>query len=335
MYTVLFVCLHSILPSIPPTHPPLLFLSLTIFYGSDEEPLESTPPPPGTKFTIRPPPGTPASATPLGTVAAAAVDPIPVWWAVGRDLPSTPLISTRPLPCRRPVAGTGAAAPPRRAAAVATAGGGETVATAPRSLASSVNDGGGGPEAQGVTQGERGRGGAGSATVEGEDRPQRRQQQQQPRQKLRARASIDRSLQRVLDLEMFISQLLRKPEAFAGERGAGPGAVRGGKEGRSSENGGGCGEEAGSSGGVRRGSVQSAAVGEGGCRSVCASALATDYHCVTVGLVDGGRRVSRMAFPSCAHRGNRGGGGGGGVGGRRRYPCHGIITRFFCNFSIR
>lgn len=134
-----------------------------------------------------------------------------------------------------------------------------------------------------MAQEERGQG-AGITPAGARDIPRRRRRP--------ARASIDRSRQRVLDLEVFISQLLRKPEAFAGDREVGRGAEE------LSGNGGG-GDEAGSSGGLRRGSAPSVTVGEGG-RPLRPSALATDYHCVTVGLFDGGRRVSRMVLISCA-----------------------------------
>lgn len=93
----------------------------------------------------------------------------------------------------------------------------------------------------------------------------------------RARASIDRSRQRILDLEAFISELLRRPEAFP-RRSEGVKRARGRREASPTPV---CGPAA-------------ATAGEGG--GFPAFALAKDYHCVTVGLTEAGHRV-RAAHP--------------------------------------
>lgn len=240
-----------------------------------------------------------------GDVAGAARDPLSVWWAFGRDLPSCPLISTHPLACRRPAAGRPAPTPREeqgagaaRLSAVSRVGGagtGDETAreVPPRSGGREVfgerhaGDGGGGGAGGGESNrratGCTGRDSAGGGDsggrttgIPGKEGARRR----------RAMASIDKSRQRVFDLEVFISQLLLRREAFPDADTAV--GVEGGREhgarsrcpGRARENG-------------DRGQTNPVG-GEGGgncAGGACRSALATDYHCVTAGLTDGGSRV--------------------------------------------
>ena len=109
----------------------------------------------------------------------------------------------------------------------------------------------------------------------------------------RAVASIDKSRQRVFDLEVFISQLLLRREAFpeAAKRGGADADAAARAEG-GDEAGAGrrCSGQSGESG--DRGRPNAGIDAGGNCAGApCRSALATDYHCVTAGLMDGGRRV--------------------------------------------
>ena len=93
-------------------------------------------------------------------------------------------------------------------------------------------------------------------------------------------ATADRSRQCVLDLEVFISQLLLRREAFPDLSGvrqpqpSPPTPIPIPAPPRKRKSPGSCG---GSGGGEPSGGAP--------------AVLATDYHCVTVGLMDGGRRV--------------------------------------------
>lgn len=107
------------------------------------------------------------------------------------------------------------------------------------------------------------------------------------RRRGRPRASIDRSRQRVLDLETFIPELLRRPEAFPRCASVGGAAKNVG-----------AGRENGAGGAGAEGlDVGCGGAPEEGIRR-CPRASATDYHCVTVGLMEGGRRVSEAVCSS-------------------------------------
>lgn len=246
------------------------------------------------------------------------------WWAFGRDLASSSLISTRPLRGRRrPVAATMPREPgPSTTTTTTTAAASTTPAvivgavpgTVQRISASmtssergdvratsAVNvDAGssaGAPETVPVVEPEGMLGasgqrvdpgvvGVGLEAEQGAGEGKRqggkewRRGNDPTRRRGRPRASIDRSRQRVLDLETFIPELLRHPEAFPRCTSIG-GAAKNASAAR--ENG---------AGGAGAGGLDA---GYGGSREEgirrCPRAIATDYHCVTVGLMEGGRRV--------------------------------------------
>lgn len=216
-----------------------------------------------------------------------ALDPLSVWWAFGRDLPSCPLISTHPLACRRPASGRPAPPAPRE-----EQGAGAARAPPPdRRSGEACGERRTGGEEAGV-------GGAGGEESGGRTTTGRTGREKGGSGRRRAVASIDKSRQRVFDLEVFISQLLLRREAFpeaAKRRGADADAAaaaaaaraEGGDEHRAGRR---CSGEASGSG--DRGRSNPGVDAGGNCAGApCRSALATDYHCVTAGLMDGGRRV--------------------------------------------
>lgn len=275
------------------------------------------------------------------------------WWACGKDLPSTPLITTRPLPSRRSIS---VASPRTSSSAPATAASAALPFVAQTAAAASMTSsrrggdsgsdfivgGGGGRGLQGMalravtdrrsrTIPERGSGtvlepgssmgegrrGVGSGSEVGRQGAGQKRTERSTREEStmerrgigtgvgeitaaerngpsmdeirsgsrrrrsrgssgRARASIDRNRQRVMDLEVLISELLRRPEAFphgGGGRGGG-GVVRNGGTARE-----------------KVGGVQGEEVEEVEEEARRPNAIATDYHCVTVGLMEGGHRV--------------------------------------------
>eukprot|EP00752_Nemacystus_decipiens_P001542 g1510.t1 len=281
-------------------------------------------------------------------------DPSLVWWACGRDLPSSPLLTTRALPCcrRSATGGGGVAATAREEAAVAAAaeaeaaereaqgraarGGGVAVIAEPalvlgRSTESS-GEGEGAVEGYGSSSTRRGcgesaaggggrGGGEGVAGAGGQPAAPAvpSQAAQRPpsaataaparRRRGRSRsayATAERGRQRVLDLEVFISQLLLRREAFPGFSGARqppPTTCTPTPEpiptpGRKRKSTGGCCSSPG-----------------GGASAQLAPpppVLATDYHCVTVGLMDGGRRVLLCLVVEVVYPARRNGAGGRG-----------------------
>ncbi|CAN0548063.1 unnamed protein product, partial [Ectocarpus sp. 12 AP-2014] len=336
-----------------------------------------------TTFTIRPPEPLRASSKPRGDDAggragggggdaggsasvgggssSSSADPLSLWWACGRDLPSMPLVGThRVLPFRRRGPATSVPAATAEPALAATArgagqlrsrreGGGtaEPAAETPSGGSSISRPTEGDAEGEGVTRrsGGRvssdrilpaGRGGSGSGdrteaervAVAGVGGAEEGRHPAEPAaaaaaaasadrtvgRRRRAYASSDKSRQRVLDLEVFISQLLLRREAFPesktphasrsppppppseskpteGKTVAAAAVTSGGVGGESAHAGGGSGgdtsraEGADSNGGVDEGDAD-------GFSGNAPSVHATDYHCVTAGLRDGGRGVS-------------------------------------------
>jgi len=318
------------------------------------------PAPPGTKFTIRPPrPAARCGAEDDGNgdggddssggvevgrgtgshggeefaVSSSFDASSAAWWACGRDLPTTPLVATRPLPCRgaSPVVAGAEAAGGSAVPSLPSAGDVTAAAEAPGARAAGALEAAQGPGGEPVTaipspssfatrtgaaEGEEGQGGGGSggsrrenelaggdgggggggggagagagagavAGVENQRSPPIAEAASPPAsaqgdrcraRRRRARATADRGRQRVFDLEVFISQLLLRGEAFPRQAPPPPIPMR-----KSS----GCGSEPGV-GPVPAPAVRAPPV------------LATDYHCVTAGLLDDGRRVRLEPLP--------------------------------------
>ncbi|CAB1097772.1 unnamed protein product [Ectocarpus sp. CCAP 1310/34] len=157
----------------------------------------------------------------------------------------------------------------------------------------------------------------------------------------RAYASSDKSRQRVLDLEVFISQLLLRREAFPDSKTPHPSrspplpppppleskpteaktvaaaaVTSGDVGGESAYAGGGSGGDASRA----EGADSNGGVGEGDADGFSANAPsvhATDYHCVTAGLRDGGRGVLlslvvKVMYTGPRRKRKRGGGRGDG-----------------------
>ncbi|CAM9311876.1 unnamed protein product, partial [Ectocarpus fasciculatus] len=387
--------------------------------------------PRGTKFTIRPPgpleansksrgddaggrtgvggDGCDTRSNGGGSSSSSFAEPLSLWWACGRDLPSIPLVGTHrvvPFRRRRPATGVPAAAAEPAVAATARSAGrlrsrregeemAEPPATEPPSGGSSMSR-----QTEGDAEGEElarrsggrvrsdsrssssgsdrgfpaGRGGSGiddraeneSAAVAGVTRAEEghppaaataeaeaeaaaaaattataaaaaASADRRIGRRRRACASSDKSRQRVLDLEVFISQLLLRREAFPESETPHPSpsplqppppseskppkaktvvaaAVASGGMGGESVHAGGGGrgntsraEGADSDGGVGGGDAD-------GFSSRAPSVHATDYHCMTVGLMDGGRRVLlclvvQVMYTGARRKRKRGGGG--------------------------
>eukprot|EP00903_Cladosiphon_okamuranus_P013580 g12649.t1 len=286
-----------------------------------------------------------------GGGVGSSIDPSSVWWACGRDLLSSPLVGTRPLPCRRRAADGG------EAAAVSATGGAEpreaargdggaamaepALPSSSSAVANSVEGEGGGvvegydssssssSSSEGVAEDKGGGGGsAGTGTGTGGMQegppaaapppppvptPAAQSRRWRRGKRRRAYATADRSRQRVLDLEVFISQLLLRREAFPELSEArqpplptpAPTTTTTTASRKRKSSGRGCG---GPGGGSSQGAPP---------------VLATDYHCVTVGLMNGGRRVLLCLVVEVVSTGkNRGGraGDGGAVEDRGGAP---------------
>ncbi|CAN0131365.1 unnamed protein product, partial [Ectocarpus sp. 13 AM-2016] len=378
----------------------------------------SSPLPFDTTFTIRPPEPLRASSKSRGGDAggragggggdaggstsvgdgssSSSADPLSLWWACGRDLPSIPLVGIHQVfPFRRRGRATSVPTAAAEQALAATARGvgqlwsrrevggtAEPAAETPSGGSSISRPTEGYAEGEGVTRGSgsrvssdssssgssgsdrdlsTGREGSGSGdrtqaervTVAGVGRAEEGPHPAEPAaaaaaaasadrtlgRRRRAYASSDKSRQRVLDLEVFISQLLLRREAFPESKTphasrsppppppseskpteakteAAAAATSGGVGGESAHAGGGSGgdtsraEGADSNGGVGEGDAD-------GFSGNTPSVHATDYHCVTAGLRDGGRGVLLSLVVKVMYTGPRrkrkmGGGGGDG-----------------------
>ncbi|CAN0262852.1 unnamed protein product, partial [Ectocarpus sp. 12 AP-2014] len=311
------------------------------------------------------------SASVGGGSSSSSADPLSLWWACGRDLPSIPLVGThRVFPFRRRGRATSvpaATAEPALAATARSAGqlrsrreGGETAEPAAETpfggssisrptegdavgervtrrsggrVSSDSSSSGSSGSDQGLSTGREGSGSgdrteAEPVTVAGVGRAEEGRHPAEPPpaaaaaaasadrtlgRRRRAYASSDKSRQRVLDLEVFISQLLLRREAFPESKTphasrsppppppleskptkaktvAAAAVTSGGVGGESAHAGGGSGGDASPA----EGADSNGGVGEGdadGFSARAPSVYATDYHCVTAGLRDGGRGV--------------------------------------------